>query len=84
MGSDRFEGVYEVEDGYCGGGRPQHFTVDSSDLYEGMTDQELEEMYNDSMLSHFNDRIYPVPENMEEFIEWAKEKIKEEECDEDS
>ena len=81
---DMFEGVYEVEDGYCGGSRPQHFSIRSSDLYEGMTDQELEELYEGAMIDHFNSEIYPLPENIEEFKEWARERIGEEKYNEDT
>jgi hypothetical protein len=73
----RFEGEYEVEDGYCGGARPQYFTVDEQDIDDDMSDSDLEELYKDVAQEHFEQNISFHLHDVEGFVEWAKERIRE-------
>lgn len=74
---DTFEAQYQVEDGYAGSARPKYFNIRPEDLDEDMTDEDLEEFYLQSVEDHFKDHIYPCAEKVEQFVEWARKKLKE-------
>ena len=49
-----------------------------------MSDGDLEELYENIMIEDFEDKIHPYGQNIQEFIQWAKEQIaKNREEDED-
>lgn len=73
--TEKFEACYQVDDGYVGKYRPKTFTISSSDLDEAMSDEELEELYDEAVEDHFRQHIYPSAERKEEFVEWAKQQI---------
>ena len=77
----RFEGEYEIDDGYCGGARPQYFTVDEQDIDDDMSDSDLEELYEEAAQEHFEEHfernISFHLHDVEGFVEWAKEIIRE-------
>ena len=79
-----FKGTYYVDDGYVGKSRPHHFEIDDFEIEDDMTDENLEELYENLMISDFEDKIHPYSQNVKEFIQWAKEQIaKNREEDED-
>lgn len=51
------EVAWQVDDGYAGGSRPQHTTIDDEDLAACETDEEREQLINDSIQEDFEQRI---------------------------
>jgi hypothetical protein len=49
--------TWEVDDGYCGGGRPQHTDVDDDELAECDTDEERERLIEESVENDFDQNI---------------------------
>ncbi len=74
--ADYFSGEYEINDGYAGGSRPQHFRVDAHDLDDEMSDEELEDFYYEAAYEHFKQNIDVTVTDAGEFVEWAKEQLK--------
>ena len=52
--------MYEVEDGYAGGKRPQYIEVDDQDLEDCGSNEEREKLIDECVQAHFSERIYPV------------------------
>lgn len=75
MNDDKFTGIYEVDDGYAGGSRPQKFEIHESDLYDCETEEELSQLFEEIMQEDFEQSIYPYEKNKKEFIKWAKERM---------
>lgn len=73
--SNKFQGRYQVQDGYAGGSRPQHVSIFSDDLEEDMTDDELVEFYENEIQNHFYERISPGAERVDEFVAWARDQL---------
>lgn len=73
----KFQCTYEVDDGYAGGSRPKHFSIDESDIEEDMTENELRILFENEMRNDFEQRVSPFQKNEDEFVEWAKERLKE-------
>lgn len=68
-----FQARYEVDDGYSGGARPQHFVIRPDELEEGMTDDDLEYFYDESCNEHMLQNIGCSPSRVDEFVEWARD-----------
>lgn len=49
--------IYEVDDGYCGGSRPQKVEVDNEELLELETEQERKDFIIDMVDEHFRNNI---------------------------
>ena len=80
----KFKGIYKVDDGYAGGSRPRYFDIEDFEIEDDMSDGDLEELYENIMIEDFEDKIHPYGQNVQEFIQWAKEQIaKDREEDED-
>ncbi len=73
--TDKFEARYEVEDGYCGKSRPQHFNICSSEIEDDMNIDDLKELYYDMVQNDFEQKISAGAERVDEFIEWAENVI---------
>lgn len=73
--TEKFKGSYQVDDGYCGGSRPQSFTISADEIEDDMDDKDLENLYYEEMQDHFVQNISPVSDQVSEFIEWAKEQM---------
>ncbi len=73
--SEKFKGKYQVVDGYVGGDRPQYLTIHAGDIEDDMTDAQLVEMYEGEIQQHFEDRISPSAERVDEFVAWAREQL---------
>ena len=76
-GAEKFSCIYQVDDGYVGGGRPKYFNISESDLEEDMDESALEELFQECMQDHFEQHVSPYQKNMDEFIEWAKQRLQE-------
>lgn len=48
--------TWQVDDGYAGGMRP-HATEIDDDEFEGLSDDEIEEIITEAIVHHFNDII---------------------------
>ena len=75
MSDDKFQGRYQVDDGYAGGSRPQHFTVNEWELEDDMTDADLERLYEELAEDHFRENISFSLSRSADFVEWAKKKL---------
>jgi len=73
--SEKFKARYQVNDGYAGPARPQHFTIDSGDLNEDMSDEDLKTFYEEMVEEDFSQRITPYAERTTEFVVWAREQL---------
>ena len=67
-----FEVKWEAEDGYCGGSAPQSFYIDAHELEEDMSEEEIVNLFEESLRDEFLQTVHPVAENQDEFVEWAK------------
>ena len=72
---ETFEACYEVADGYVGRRRPKTFKIYANQLDEDLSEEELEELYDELVEDHFRQNIFPESERKEEFVQWAKKKI---------
>jgi len=75
MSDSEFSVTWEADDGYCGGSRPQHFEIPSDVLDPSMDEKALRELFWEEVKTDFNQRVEPVCDQEEEFVEWAKERI---------
>jgi hypothetical protein len=73
--TEKFEGYYEVEDGYVGKSRPVYFSVHESDIDEDMDEEDLRNLYDKEAKDHFEKNIYYAVSREDQFVEWAKEVI---------
>jgi len=72
-----FEAEYQVEDGYANGARPQTFKIYVENLEDDASDDALREFYDNEVDENFknNEKIYPSPRKLDQFVAWAKAKI---------
>jgi len=77
MKKNKFQAKYEINDGYAGKTRPQHFSIDADDLKDDMSDEELEHFYEQAVHIDFQQRITPCSQRTSEFVEWAKQQLAE-------
>ena len=75
MSKDRFQGTFEINDGYAGGRRPQHFSVSVHDLHDDMTDEDLRRFYEEEAEEHFRQNFGISVSRSDEFVAWAREKL---------
>lgn len=75
--STEFEVSWEAEDGYCGGGRPQQFTIDVDSFCKEDSEDDLRRLFNDELERDFNEKCHAVSEDEGAFVEWAKERQEE-------
>lgn len=78
----RFTGQYVIDDGYVGGDRPQHFSIDASELDDEMTDDELINFYEETAEECFRQRIGIYTRRRNEFVAWARGALNSREKDE--
>lgn len=74
--ADYFSGEYEINDGYAGGSRTQHFRFNAGDLEDEMSDEEIRKLYEDAAYEHFRQHIDVTVNDCDEFVEWAREYLK--------
>lgn len=73
--AEKFKARYQVQDGYAGGARPQHFIIGADDLNDDMTDEQLMEFYESSVQDHYNEKVSPGAERIDEFVAWARTQL---------
>ena len=69
---NEFRGTYEVDDGYAGKSRPQHFKVGASDIDNAMSEEDLRDLYNECARDHFEQNIGIEISKEDEFLAWAR------------
>lgn len=74
---NKFEAMYQVQDGFVGKDRPRTFNIDHSDIEEGASIEELKDLYYDMVQNDFEQNISPGAERMDEFLAWAEKVISE-------
>jgi hypothetical protein len=81
---DKFEFIYEVEDGFVRGpvlSALQSFFIYFDELGDDAKEDDIDKMIDDYMQRDFKKNIYPKASNKEIFIKWALAKIKEKKND---
>jgi hypothetical protein len=73
--SEKFQGRYQVQDGYAGGARPKYVSIDADGIEDDITDEELIEYYEDAIQQHFEENVTPGAERVYEFVSWAREQL---------
>ena len=73
--SEKFQGRYQVQDGYAGGARPKYVGINASELNDDMTDDDLVDFYHDAIDQHFAENVTPGAERVDEFVSWAREQL---------
>jgi hypothetical protein len=73
--SEKFQGRYQVQDGYVGGARLQHVSIDADGIEDDMTDKELIAYYEDAIQQHFEENVTPGADRVDEFVSWAREQL---------
>jgi len=73
----KFNVMYQAEDGYVSGSRPQRFSADPGVIEEGMSDDDLSKLYDVLIQEHFEQHVYPSQQsgNRDAFIAWARQVI---------
>lgn len=71
-----FQASYSIDDGYAGN-RRHNFKLSSNEFDEFTTDEELKEIFNEIMQEHFEQNVYPIANNLDEYLDWAKKQIEE-------
>lgn len=74
---------YELEDGYVGASRPQKFKIYANQINERLSKADLKELFGELLYEDFQSKVEPVSDDMEAFLEWAQDILKEEKDDED-
>lgn len=80
--ADKFEVRYQAYDGYAGGARPQYFKVRADDIDPGSSDKELESLFWELLQEDFQQKVSPEPDNLGDFMAWAREVAKRGDADE--
>lgn len=80
MSDAKFQGTYEVDDGYVSGGRPLHFKVFTGDLEslpDDPSDDDIVSLYEDLAREAFEEHVSQSVRRVDEFVAWARERISE-------
>lgn len=70
-----FEATWEAADGYVGKSRPQYVTFHGGMLDPDMTEQELRNLFNETIEEDFEQTVSWSSEDEDEFVKWAQERI---------
>lgn len=71
----KFNGAYEINDGYAGKSRPQSFSVSSNEIDDDMTEDEIRELYANLAEADFQARITVSVSREDAFVSWALEQL---------
>jgi hypothetical protein len=71
----RFKAAYSVADGYVGKERPLYFSISAGELEEDMDDEDLVDLFEDSMQAHFEQSVHPESSDRDAFIVWARHQL---------
>ena len=70
-----FKATYQAADGYVGGARPLYFRIQAEDLEEDMDDEDLTELFHESMQDHFESTVSPESSDCDAFVTWARQQL---------
>ncbi len=70
MADGKFEVTWEVDDGYAGPARPQHFSVHGRDI-DPETEAEARELFWELVEDEFRNSINPISDDESAFVKWA-------------
>ena len=73
--TQKFNGVYEINDGYAGKSRPQSFSVSSEEIEDDMAEDAIRELYASLAEADFQERITVSVSREDAFVSWALEQI---------
>ena len=76
MSKNTFKVTYHVEDGFVGKSRPHVFTVDSGEIEDDMTAEDVVALLDELVQNDFEQNITPYPANGTEFVDWAMDVIR--------
>lgn len=79
MTNDFFRATYSAADGYIGKSRPLYFRIATTELEEDMTDEDLADLFEESMQDHFDQNVHPESDDRQVFVEWARMRLQERE-----
>lgn len=68
--SEPFEASYELDDGYAGN-RPRHFSIYPDEIDDDMDQEALREYYQGAVQSDFEQSVFPIPKDEDEFVAWG-------------
>lgn len=71
----KFQAKYNIDDGFVTGRRQNVFSISSDELWPGMTERDIEDLFHIEMQRDFSNQVYPIPANLEEFTKWAHEMV---------
>jgi hypothetical protein len=75
----KFMAEYSIEDGYCNKDgyvnkdRFQSFYINENEIEKDMTEGELIDLFEDKMQRDFEQNIMPYGDNIDDFLDFAKE-----------
>lgn len=73
MAQEYYKATYQAADGYVGHARPLYFRIRAEDLEEDMDDEDLAELFYESMQDHFEQVVSPESSDCDAFIAWARQ-----------
>jgi hypothetical protein len=73
--SKKFNGAYDINDGYAGKSRPQSFSVSADEIEDDMTEDAIRGLYASLAEADFQKRITVSVSREEAFVSWALEQI---------
>ena len=73
MSDEKFQGMYQVSDGYVSGSRPKYFSVSSDDIGDDATEEDLANLYEELAYEDFLQNVNCDTSRSNEFVEWAKQ-----------
>lgn len=71
MKKNTFKVEYHVDDGFVGKARPHVFTVDSGEIEDDMTAEDVVALLYELVQNDFEQNITPCPSSESEFVDWA-------------
>ena len=75
MTESHFKATYTAADGYVGKARPLYFSIYSGELEEDMDENDLIDLFENSMQDHFEQTVYPHSSDCDSFVAWARQQL---------
>lgn len=72
---NEFEVTWEAEDGYVRASSPHSFYISDEELDSSMDENDLETLFFDNLQDEFENHVRPATDDLEEFLDWAKERV---------
>lgn len=75
MTESHFKVTYSITDDYFGKLIPSQFSIYYEDLEDDMDDEDLSNFFYESLDNHFKQRVWAESDDLNAFIEWARQKL---------